>query len=93
MGRTTTWADFDHRVTKLAGALHWRGVRQGDRVMILMLNRPEFVEATLAANRIGAIAVPVNFRLTRPSWRSWWRTAGRRAGHQAGAGRRRHRGA
>ena len=66
MGRTTTWADFDHRVTKLAGALHRRGVRQGDRVMILMLNRPEFVEATLAANRIGAIAVPVNFRLTPP---------------------------
>ena len=66
MGRTTTWADFDHRVTKLAQALHRRGVRQGDRVMILMLNRPEFVEATLAANRIGAIAVPVNFRLTPP---------------------------
>ena len=66
MGRTTTWADFDHRVTKLAEALHRRGVRQGDRVMILMLNRPEFVEATLAANRIGAIAVPVNFRLTPP---------------------------
>ena len=66
MGRTTTWADFDHRVTKLAGALHRRGVGQGDRVMILMLNRPEFVEATLAANRIGAIAVPVNFRLTPP---------------------------
>ena len=66
MGRTTTWADFDHRVSKLAEALHRRGVRQGDRVMILMLNRPEFVEATLAANRIGAIAVPVNFRLTPP---------------------------
>ena len=26
--------------------------------MILMLNRPEFIEATLAANRLGAIAVP-----------------------------------
>ena len=34
--------------------------------MILMLNRPEFVEATLAANQLGAIAVPVNFRLTPP---------------------------
>jgi fatty-acyl-CoA synthase len=28
-----------------------------------MTNRPEFVAATLAANAIGAIAVPVNFRL------------------------------
>jgi fatty-acyl-CoA synthase len=33
-------------------------------VMILMLNRTEFVESVLAANMIGAIAVPVNFRLT-----------------------------
>ena len=32
--------------------------------MILMLNRPEFVEAMLAANMLGAIAVPLNFRLT-----------------------------
>ncbi|WP_059015057.1 fatty-acid--CoA ligase FadD5 [Mycobacterium sp. M26] len=66
MGKTTTWAQFDQRVTALAGALSRRGVRFGDRVMILMLNRPEFVEATLAANQLGAIAVPVNFRLTPP---------------------------
>ncbi len=66
MGRTTTWAEFDHRVTKLADALARRGVCFGDRVMILMLNRPEFIEATVAASRIGAIAVPVNFRLTPP---------------------------
>ena len=64
MGRTTTWAEFDHRVTKLADAFTRRGVSFGDRVMILMLNRPEFIEATVAASRIGAIAVPVNFRLT-----------------------------
>ena len=32
--------------------------------MILMLNRTEFVESVLAANMIGAIAVPLNFRLT-----------------------------
>lgn len=65
-GRTITWAQLDSRVTALAGALHRRGVGSGDRVMILMLNRPEFIEATLAANRLGAIAVPVNFRLTGP---------------------------
>ncbi|WP_328349937.1 fatty-acid--CoA ligase FadD5 [Mycobacterium sp. NBC_00419] len=66
MGKTTTWTQFDDRVTRLAGALSRRGVRFGDRVMVLMLNRPEFVEATLAVNRLGAIAVPVNFRLTPP---------------------------
>ena len=65
-GQTITWADLHHRVSRLAAALHRRGVRSGDRVMILMLNRPEFIEATLAANQLGAIAVPVNFRLTPP---------------------------
>ena len=65
-GRTITWTQLDGRVTALAGALHRRGVGSGDRVMILMLNRPEFIEATLAAHRLGAIAVPVNFRLTVP---------------------------
>jgi fatty-acyl-CoA synthase len=66
LGRTTTWADLDSRVTTLAGALRRRGVDAGDRVMILMLNRTEFVETMLAVNLLGAIAVPVNFRLTPP---------------------------
>ena len=66
MGQTTTWAQLQRRVSALAAALHRRGIGVGDRVMILMLNRVEFIEATLAANRLGAIAVPVNFRLTPP---------------------------
>lgn len=32
--------------------------------MVLMLNRPEFMESVLAINMLGAIAVPLNFRLT-----------------------------
>ncbi|BBZ01370.1 long-chain-fatty-acid--CoA ligase [Mycolicibacterium chitae] len=66
LGKTTTWGELDARVTALGDALRRRGVGFGDRVMILMLNRTEFIEAMLAANRIGAIAVPVNFRLTPP---------------------------
>ncbi len=66
LGDTVTWAGLDHRVTRLAAALSRRGVRSGDRVLILMLNRPEFVESVLAVNRLGAIAVPVNFRMTPP---------------------------
>jgi fatty-acyl-CoA synthase len=64
LGHTVTWADLRRRVSALADALSRRGVGFGDRVMILMLNRPEFVESALAANMIGAIAVPLNFRLT-----------------------------
>ncbi len=66
LGQTTTWAQLRARVGALADALYRRGVRAGDRVMILMLNRTEFVESVLAANMLGGIAVPVNFRLTPP---------------------------
>ncbi|MEW5811928.1 MAG: fatty-acid--CoA ligase FadD5 [Actinomycetota bacterium] len=66
LGATTTWADLERRVSALAGALHRRGVGFGDRVLILMLNRPEFIETTIAVNKLGAIAVPVNFRMTPP---------------------------
>lgn len=64
LGRTITWGELDRRVNALAGALRQRGVAFGDRVLILMLNRPEFMESVLAVNKLGGIAVPVNFRMT-----------------------------
>jgi len=64
LGKTLTWAELQRRVTALADALSRRGVGFGDRVMVLMLNRSEFVESVLAINMLGAIAVPLNFRLT-----------------------------
>jgi fatty-acyl-CoA synthase len=64
LGHTVTWAQLRRRVAVLAEALSRRGVGFGDRVMILMLNRTEFIESVLAANMLGAIAVPLNFRLT-----------------------------
>ncbi|MCV7161468.1 fatty-acid--CoA ligase FadD5 [Mycolicibacterium brisbanense] len=66
LGHTTTWRELHERVDKIAGALSRRGIGAGDRVLILMLNRPEFIESFLAANKLGAIAVPVNFRMTPP---------------------------
>lgn len=66
LGKTTTWRELDERVNALAGALSRRGVAFGDRVLILMLNRTEYVESFLAVNKLGAIAVPVNFRMTPP---------------------------
>src|ERR1700756_4300702 len=64
LGNTVTWDGLHRRVVALADALSRRGVAFGDRVMILMLNRTEFVESVLAVNALGAIAVPLNFRLT-----------------------------
>jgi fatty-acyl-CoA synthase len=62
-GDSITWAQLDDRLHRLATGLASRGVAKGDRVAILMTNRPEFVEIALAANAIGAIGVPLNFRL------------------------------
>lgn len=65
-GASITWAALHERIERFADALARRGVGFGDRVLILALNRPEYVEIVLAANALGAIAVPVNFRMTAP---------------------------
>jgi fatty-acyl-CoA synthase len=66
LGRSISWGELNQRVQSLADALSRRGVGFGDRVLILMLNRPEYVESWLAINELGAIAIPVNFRMTPP---------------------------
>jgi fatty-acyl-CoA synthase len=65
-GATTTWAALHRRVHALADALARRGVSSGDRVALIMGNRPEFIETVLAVTLLGAIAVPLNFRLAGP---------------------------
>src|SRR5919108_4365431 len=62
-GRSITWARLHDRVRRAAAAFAGQGLSRGDRAAILMTNRPEFIESVLAANAVGAIAVPVNFRL------------------------------
>jgi fatty-acyl-CoA synthase/long-chain acyl-CoA synthetase len=59
-----SYRELDERVGRLAGALRARGVRAGDRVAVLGLNSPEVVECYLASVRLGAVGVPLNFRLT-----------------------------
>lgn len=63
-GDTLTWRDLHQRAVALATSLAGLGVTRGERVVISMTNGPEFLESTLAANYLGAIAVPLNFRLT-----------------------------
>ncbi|MGY1739083.1 long-chain-fatty-acid--CoA ligase [Geodermatophilus sp. SYSU D00684] len=62
-GTGRTYAELDERVTRLARALADRGVAAGDRVAVLGLNGIEVWESYLAGVRLGAIVVPVNFRL------------------------------
>jgi fatty-acyl-CoA synthase len=58
-----TYAELHERVSRLAQALHARGVGTGDRIAVLALNGMEAWESYLAGVRLGAIVVPVNFRL------------------------------
>ncbi len=64
-GVERTHRELHERAARAAGALAARGVRAGDRVAMLLHNGLEFPETLLACHRIGAIAVPINFRLTR----------------------------
>src|SRR5919201_4434559 len=49
-----TWRELAERVDALAGGLHGLGVRRGDRVGLMIGNRPEFHIADLAVMTLGA---------------------------------------
>src|SRR5207248_6060684 len=63
-GATWTYAEMQDRIARLAAAFRDGGVCHGDRVGFLGLNQPAFFETLFAASRLGAIFVPLNFRLT-----------------------------
>jgi fatty-acyl-CoA synthase len=62
--RRLSWAELDDRVARLAGWLAAAGVGRGDRVAIVLANRTPYLELVFAAARLGAIALPVNTRLS-----------------------------
>ncbi|MGH9233201.1 MAG: acyl-CoA synthetase [Acidimicrobiales bacterium] len=68
-GETTTYHEMATRAAALAGGLHERGVGRGDVVGLLSYNCPEFLETLFAANYLGAIAMPINWRLAAPEVR------------------------
>ena len=54
---------------ELAAGLHARGVGTGDVVGLLSYNNIEFLATIFAANYVGAIAMPINWRLAAPELR------------------------
>ena len=66
LGESTSWSRLQENIERAADGFARRGVGFGDRVMIITLNCTEFIETVLAVNTLGAIAVPVNFRLAPP---------------------------
>jgi acyl-CoA synthetase (AMP-forming)/AMP-acid ligase II len=62
-GRRFTFAELNDRVNRTAHLLADRGVGRGDRIALLMMNSVEFEESYFAIAKLGATAVPLNWRL------------------------------
>jgi acyl-CoA synthetase (AMP-forming)/AMP-acid ligase II len=62
-GRRLTFRELNTRCNRVADALKGAGVKPGDRVALLMMNGAEFIESFFAAAKIGAVNVPLNWRL------------------------------
>ena len=65
-GRRWSYAQTGDEADRLAAGLAAQGIAAGERVLMLIGNRPEFLFVLLALQRLGAIAVPVGVREQRP---------------------------
>ena len=59
-----TWSKLNERVNRLANGLASLGVSKDTKVAILALNCHKYIEAYYATAKLGAVAVPLNFRLS-----------------------------
>ena len=64
--RAWLYHELDVQAGRLAAGLAQAGIAAGDRVAFLLTNRVELVLLYLACFRLGAVAVPLNVRLTGP---------------------------
>lgn len=58
-----SYGELALRVTRSAGVLHAHGIGEGDIVALLMKNSAAFIELSLAVSHIGAVLLPINYRL------------------------------
>lgn len=58
------YAEFADRILHMAGYMQECGIRQNDVVAAVMKNSTAFLDIAYAASHIGAVFLPVNFRLT-----------------------------
>ena len=64
--RKFTYVELDARTDRLVAALAAMGIGKGDRVALLAPNCAEYFELQFACGRLGAIMLPLNWRLTVP---------------------------
>jgi len=66
-GRSLTYAALSQRIVATAAALKSQlGIARGDRVAILATNHPDYLVLLYACARLGALLVPLNWRLAVP---------------------------
>ena len=66
-GRRFTYAQLDERISRAALWMRDRlGVGRGDRVAVLSHNDSDVFEVQFACQRLGAIFLPINWRLATP---------------------------
>jgi len=61
--RRFSFRELNDRSNQVAHALRDHGVQNGDRVGLLLMNGVEFIESFFAVGKIGAVNVPLNWRL------------------------------
>ena len=65
-----SYADWQARAARLAGAFHTAGLAPGDRVVLFLRNHPRYLEVLLGAWWAGLVVVPVNAKL-HPAEAQW----------------------
>ena len=62
--RQMTWKEFDTKANRFANMLLCKGVKRGDKVAILLMNSLEWLPIYFGILKMGALAVPLNYRYT-----------------------------
>ncbi|MCP4300823.1 MAG: acyl-CoA synthetase [Gammaproteobacteria bacterium] len=60
-----TYAELNERASALAGYLHASGIKRGDNVGLQLANGPAYLEAFIAASKIGAVPFNINYRYVK----------------------------
>ncbi len=64
------YSTLDERASKWAYYMHEQGIKKGDRIVYISTNHPVCFELLFACGKLGAIFVPVNWRLSTPEIQS-----------------------
>ncbi len=62
--RSITWKEFDDTANRFANLLKDKGIKRGNKVAILLMNSLEWLPIYFGILKLGALAVPMNYRYT-----------------------------